>query len=46
MNGHFFVFFLTLLFFFIPGYLRKLPVFVDLILGVIFFGLLAGAGPE
>jgi len=40
----FFVFFLTLLFLFILGYLRKLPVFVVLILGAIFFGLLAGAG--
>jgi GntP family gluconate:H+ symporter len=40
----FFVFFLTLLFLFILGYLRKLPIFVDLILGALFFGLLAGAG--
>jgi GntP family gluconate:H+ symporter len=40
----FLVFFLTLLFLFILGYLRILPLFVVLLLGAIFFGLLAGAG--
>lgn len=42
----FLVFFLTLLFLFILGYTRKLPLFVTLLLGGIFFGLLAGAGPD
>ncbi|MFA5331076.1 MAG: GntP family permease [Methanoregula sp.] len=42
----FLVFFLTLLFIFVLGYLRKLPLFVILILGGIFCGLLAGAGPD
>ncbi|HNX18239.1 MAG TPA: GntP family permease [Methanoregula sp.] len=40
----FLVFFLTLLFLFILSYLQKLPVFVNLLLAAIFFGLLAGAG--
>jgi len=40
----FLVFFITLLFIFILGYTRKLPLFVVLILGGIFFGLLSGAG--
>lgn len=40
------VFFFTLLFMFILGYFRKLPLFVILLLGGIFFGLLAGAGPD
>jgi len=42
----FLVFFLTLLFLFILGYTRKLPLFVTLLLGGLFFGLLAGAGPD
>ena len=42
----FIVFFLTLLFIFVLGYLRRLPLFVILLLGGIFFGLLAGAGPD
>ncbi|WP_292370463.1 GntP family permease [Methanoregula sp. UBA64] len=42
----FLVFFATLLFIFILGYTRKLPLFVTLLLGGLFFGLLAGAGPD
>jgi gluconate:H+ symporter, GntP family len=42
----FLVFFATLLLIFILGYTRKLPLFVTLLLGGLFFGLLAGAGPD
>jgi len=42
----FLVLILTLAFLFLLGYTRRLPLFVVLLLGAVFFGLLAGAGPD
>lgn len=42
----FLVLILTLAFLFLVGYTRRLPLFVVLLLGALFFGLLAGAGPD
>jgi gluconate:H+ symporter, GntP family len=40
------VFLLTLIVIFLMAYSRQVPVFVVLLSGAIFFGLLAGAGPD